>query len=118
MTEPIAEPGEVVSLQPFEAFESQRNTLFVKTDNVKINQLIIPAGANVPTHEAQGEIIIHCVEGRAKLFALGETHHLHAGQLLYLRINEPFSIHGIEDTSLLVTIVTAKRGLNVALIGE
>jgi quercetin dioxygenase-like cupin family protein len=118
-TEPISEPGEIVDLQPLEAaLGMQRNTLFVKTGNVKVIQLIIPAGANVPTHEAQGEIIVHCMEGRATLTALGEAHELNAGQLLYLRINEPFSIHGIEDTSLLVTIISAKRGSNVELIGE
>jgi quercetin dioxygenase-like cupin family protein len=119
MPEPLAEPGEIVDLRPLEAaFETQRNTLLVKTSDVKIIQLSIPAGANVPTHEAQGEIILHCVEGRALLTALGDAHDLNAGQLLYLRLNEPFSIHGIEDTSLLVTIIASKRGPGVELIGE
>ena len=119
MPEPLAAPGEIVDLRPLDAaFDTQRNTLLVKSSDVKVIQLIIHAGETVPTHEAQGEMIVHCVEGRASLTALGEAHNLEAGQLLYLCLNEPFSIQGIEDSSLLVTIIAAKRGSNVELIGE
>jgi len=117
--EPLAEPGEIVDLRPLAAaFDTQQNTLLVKSNEVRIIQLIVPAGVMIPTHEAQGEIILHCLEGRAAVASLGETHDLRAGQLLYLHINEPFAIHGIEDTSLLVTIIAAKRGSNVELIGD
>ena len=119
MLEPLTEPGEIVDLQPLDAaFDTQRNTLLVKSNDVKVIQLIVPKGEKIPTHEAQGEIIVHCIEGQASLTALGESHDLKAGQLLYLHVNEPFSIQGIDDASLLITIIAAKRGSNVKLIGE
>ena len=119
MSEPLAEPGEIVDLQPLDAaFDTQRNTLLVKSNDVKVIQLIVPKGEKIPTHEAQGEIIVHCIEGQASLTALGESHDLKAGQLLYLHVNEPFSIQGIDDASLLITIIAAKRGSNVKQIGE
>jgi quercetin dioxygenase-like cupin family protein len=119
MPEPLAEPGEVVDLRPLEAaFDTHQNILLVKTTNVTIFQQFIPAGGSLPTHEAQGEIILHCITGRATLTVLGESHELATGQLLYLRLNEPFSIKGIEHSALLVTIIAAKRGSNVKLIGE
>jgi quercetin dioxygenase-like cupin family protein len=118
-SEPLAEPGEIVDLRPLEAaFETHQNLLLVKTTHVKIVQHFIPAGSSIPTHEAQGEIIVHCVTGRASLTAHGESHELETGQLLYLHLNEPFSIKGIEHSALLVTIIAAKRGSNVELIGE
>ena len=119
MPEPLAEPGEVIDLRPLEAaFDTHQNILLVKTTDVKILQHFIPAGSSIPTHEAQGEIVVHCLSGRASLRALGESHELETGQLLYLHLNEPFSIEGIEHTALLVTIIAAKRGSSVELIGE
>jgi len=119
ISEPLVEPGQIIDLRPLGAiFDTDQNTLLVKTDGVKMFQQIIPAGRTIPTHEAEGEMIVHCVEGRASLTALGEEHYLQAGQLLYLHINEPFSIQGIEDTSLLMTIISAKRGSTVELIGK
>ena len=119
MSEPLAEPGEIVDLRLLGvACDTHHSTLLVKTVDVKIFQQVIPAGGKVPIHEAQGEMIVHCMEGRASLTALGEVHNLKTGQLLYLHINEPFSLHGIEHASLLVTIVAAKQGSNVQLIGE
>ncbi len=52
------------------------------------------------------------------LSAIEKTHELKAGQLLYLRINEPFSIQGIEQASLLVKIIAPKLGQSVELIGD
>jgi hypothetical protein len=52
------------------------------------------------------------------LAALEGTHELKAGRLFYFCINEPFSIRGIEDASLLVTIIAPKLGETVELIGN
>ncbi len=118
LPQPLAVPGEIVELRPLgSAFDSHPNALLVDTSQVKIVQLIIPAGVSIPTHEAQGEIIFHCLEGRAWLTALQVSHELIAGQLLYLHLDEPFSIQGIEQTSLLVTIISAWSGAEVKLIG-
>ena len=97
---------------------TRQKALLVKTVNVEIIHVVIPAGETIPTHEAQGEIILHCLEGRVSLSALEKTLELKAGQLFYFCINEPFSIQGIEQDSLLVTMVTPKLGQSAKLIGN
>jgi len=119
MTKPLVKPGETVDVRRIAAAPgTTRKTLLVKTVDVEIIHVVIPAGETIPTHEAQGEIILHCLEGRVSLSALGITHELKAGRLFYFCINEPFSIHGIEQASLLVTIITPKLGQSVELIGN
>jgi quercetin dioxygenase-like cupin family protein len=39
----------------------------------------------------------------------GKTHSLEAGKLLYLPTGEPHSVHGIEDASLLLTILRPRH---------
>ncbi|MBN2293938.1 MAG: cupin [Pirellulales bacterium] len=117
--QPHVKPGETVDVQQLAAEPIIRmQSLLVKTDNMQIVHLIIPAGETIPTHEAQGEVILHCLEGRVSFTALKYTHELKAGQLFYFHINEPISIQGIEHASLLVTIITAKLGQSVKLIGN
>ena len=118
MEMPPAKPGQIVFLHPLTASgETSSLTTFVKTPQVAVIQLIVPAGRDVPTHEVQGELIIHCLEGLFALSTLGKAYELKAGQLLHLLIDEPFSIRAIEDSSLLVTIVAAKTGGSIELIG-
>ena len=61
---------------------------------------------------------MHCIEGRISVQALNSTRELRANQLLYLGLNEPFSIAGIEDASVLVTIIAEWNGDKRKLIGE
>lgn len=118
MTEPIANPGQVVFVKPLDATGKMSDaTTLVRTRQVEVIQLVVPAGRTIPTHEAHGEILVHCLEGGVSLCALGEVHQLESGQLIYLSINEPFSIRGIENASLLVTIIAAKTGGSVELFG-
>jgi len=119
MTKPLVKPGETVDVRRLGAgLATRQKTLLVKTVNVEIIHVVIPGGETIPTHEAQGEIVLHCLEGRVSLVAFGKTHELEAGQLFYFCINEPFSIHGIEQASLLVTIIAPKLGQSVELIGN
>jgi quercetin dioxygenase-like cupin family protein len=118
MSKPIAIPGEAIVVAPADTTRmTSLATTLVRTSQVEVIQLIVPAGRNVPTHEAQGDLLVHCLEGRVSLAALGKDHQLKSGQLLYLTINEPFSIRGIENASLLVTIIAAKTGGSVQLFG-
>ena len=119
MTRLLATPGDIVDLRSLTTIQDTHQlTVLVKTQDVEIIQLIIPRGSKIPTYEAEGEIILHCVEGRISLAVLGEPHELRAGQLLYLALNEPFSIEALEHASLLVTIIAPKQGQEVELIGR
>lgn len=118
MTQPASMPGQTVFVQPLTATEEKsRQITLVKTPQVKVIQLIVPAGRDVPTHQAQGELLVHCLEGRVSLFALGNSYDLTPGQLLHLLIDEPFSIRGIDNASVLMTLIAAKTGGTIELIG-
>jgi len=84
--------------------ETKKN-LLVQTDAVKVVRLILPAGKEIPSHRAPGEITVQCLEGRVAFTAGENTYELEAGQLLHVGDKLPHALRGIEDASLLVTLV-------------
>lgn len=82
-----------------------RTTTLVKTKTQEIIRLVVLSGKDIPEHQVHGEIMVQCLEGRVT-FTQGDTrHYLEEGQLLYLAGEETHSLHGIEDASLLLTIL-------------
>jgi quercetin dioxygenase-like cupin family protein len=75
----------------------------VRTTAVEVIRLIVLAGQEVPRHRSRGEVIVHCLEGRVALTALGKAQALAAGTLLHLPAGEPYALIGIEDACLLLT---------------
>jgi quercetin dioxygenase-like cupin family protein len=101
-----ANPGEIVDVRPLGAALATTETrTLIKTKAIEVIRLVIPAGKEIPTHKAKGEIIVQCLEGKIDFTACGKTHNLEAGQLLYLPTGEPHSLRGIENGSLLLTIL-------------
>lgn len=106
MSIPHAIPGEVVDVRPLGAALATTVTkTLVKTDSIDVIRMVVPAGKEIPTHKAKGELIVQCLEGKIAFTACGKTHELEAGQLLYLPTGEPHSLRGIEDGSLLLTVL-------------
>jgi quercetin dioxygenase-like cupin family protein len=106
MALPHANPGDVVDVRPLGPVLATTGTsTLVKTDFIDVIRMVVPAGKEIPTHRAKGELVVHCLEGKIAFTALGKTHNLEAGHLLYLPTGEPHSLRGIEDGSLLLTIV-------------
>jgi quercetin dioxygenase-like cupin family protein len=119
MPHPYTSPGQIVDVPPLEkCFESERVTSVLKTDAVEVLRVFIPAGEAVPTYEAQGELILHCLEGAVRVSAHGVPHELAAGRLIYLVVREPFSLFGVENSILLATVLAPQRGPRVEVIGE
>ncbi len=67
---------------------------------------VIGAGKEIEEHEAKGEIGVQCLEGRVAFTAFGKT--LETGTLFYLPTGESHTVKGIEDASLLLTILLPK----------
>jgi quercetin dioxygenase-like cupin family protein len=108
--ETTANPGDLVDIRPLgSALVSADLRTLVRTDAVKVVRLIVRAGQEIPQHTSQGEIIVHCLEGRVALTALGTTRTLEAGTLVDLPASEPHSLKGIEDASLLLTILAPRH---------
>ena len=106
MAIPHAQSGEVIDIRPLGAALAQaRTTTLVKTKTLQIIRLVIPSGKDIPGHQAHGEITVQCLEGRIAFTAGNATRDLEAGQMFYLSSEEPHSLHGLEDSSVLLTIL-------------
>jgi quercetin dioxygenase-like cupin family protein len=106
MSVPHAKSGEVVEVGPLgPALASSRTITLAKTEHLEIIRLVIVEGKDIAEHRVEGEIIVQCVEGRVT-FKTGETEReLLPGQLLFLKGGETHSLHAIESSSVLVTIL-------------
>jgi quercetin dioxygenase-like cupin family protein len=103
---PHAKSGEAIDIRPLGSALSQaKTTTLVKTKTLEIIRLVVPSGKDIPGHRAHGEITVQCLEGRVAFTAGNRTQDLEAGQLLYLASEETHALHGIEDASILLTIV-------------
>ena len=110
MSTPHALPGEVVDVRPLGTdLATAATRTLVKSDSINVIRMIVPAGKEIPTHKAKGELIVQCLEGKIAFTACGKTHELEAGQLLYLPTGEPHSLRGIEDGSLLLTVLLPRE---------
>jgi quercetin dioxygenase-like cupin family protein len=103
-----AKSGEVISLRLGPALATSKTTTLVKTADMELIRLVLPAGKEIPSHKAPGEITVQCLEGRIALNAEEKTHELSPGQLVYLAAGLPHAVKGIENSSVLVTILLGK----------
>ena len=106
-----AKSGEVIQLPLGLALCNSKTTTLVKTNELELVRLVLPAGKEIPTHKAPGEITVQCLEGRVAFTVGSQTHELMVGQLLYLSAAEPHSVTAIEDSSLLVTMRLPKKSV-------
>ena len=73
---------------------------------LEVIRLIIPADKETcHHHEMAGEVMVHCLEGLITVQINGDSRVLEAGQMLYLSGGQPHSLSGIEDASVLLTIL-------------
>lgn len=101
-----ASPGDVVDLRPLgEGLADARSSAIVRTPSFEAMRLVVLAGAEIPTHKVPGRITLHCIEGRVRLGLTDASRELSAGDWLYLEGHEPHSVRGVEDASLLLTIL-------------
>lgn len=110
MSIPHASPGEVVDVRPLgAALAAAATRTLVKTDALDVIRMVVPAGKEISTHKAKGEMVVQCLEGKIAFTARGKTHDLEAGHMLVLPTGEPHSLRGIEDGSLLLTVLLPGR---------
>jgi quercetin dioxygenase-like cupin family protein len=110
MAIPHAKPDEVVDVRPLgSALASAQTKTLVRAEQVEVIRLVVPAGKVIEEHKAKGEIVVQCLEGRVAFTAFGKTQSLEAGKLLYLPTGEPHTVKGIEDASLLLTVLLPKH---------
>lgn len=106
MAIPHAQPGEVVDVRPLgPSLETAKTSTLIRTNDLEVIRLIVTADKEIPTHSAPGELIVQCLEGKVGFACLGQSHELEPGQILFLPAGVPHSVRGIDDGSLLLTIL-------------
>ena len=104
-----ANPGEIVDLQTWAADLPQEHTkAIVKTDEMELIRIVLPAGKGIPNHRVEGPITLQCVAGKIAITAMGTTQEINYDQLIHLMPGEAHSIKAIEDSVVLLTIVFKK----------
>ncbi len=101
-----AQPGEVIDARPLGAsLAGSRTIALLRTEDLELIRLVVPRGKEIPTHKSHGSATIQCLEGRVSLSTNEITQVLDPGRLVYLPAGEPHSLVGLDDASLLVTIL-------------
>ena len=101
-----AQSAEVIDVRPLgPALTNSRTTTLAKTDSLEIIRLVIPAGKDIAEHRVAGEITVQCLEGHVIFNFGGQRRDLLTGQLLFLEGDQPHSLHAVEHSSVLVTIL-------------
>jgi quercetin dioxygenase-like cupin family protein len=110
MAIPHARPGEVIDVRPLAAGIGDAKTqTIIKTNQLEVIRVVMPAGKQLPPHAVPGEITVQCLEGNAEVTAGQATRGLPAGSLLYLAAGSEHSLRAIDDSSLLVTILLSHK---------
>jgi quercetin dioxygenase-like cupin family protein len=102
-------PGEVVDLSAGAPLQTASATTLVKTDIVTVVRLVMPAGQETPPHHAAGELTVLCLAGRVMFTAHGKSQELDVGKFLYLPAAERHAVKAIDDSALLLTIVSREN---------
>jgi quercetin dioxygenase-like cupin family protein len=101
-----AKAGEIVDLSPKgAALAGERSTAIVKTDQFEAIRLIVPSGGILKSHKVSGRLMLHCLEGRVRLELAGGAIELKANEWVHLDGGAAHGVRGIEDASLLLTVL-------------
>ena len=112
MALPHARPGDVIDVQPLgESIEGTRSHALIRTQHVELMRSVLRRGEALPPHSVEGEVTVHCIEGRVRVEADAGDLELGTGQLVLLAGRDTHAVTALEPSSLLVTIL--RRGSDV-----
>lgn len=101
-----AAPGEVIDVRPLSgAIPSSSTKTLIKTERLEVIRLVLPAGKVIPSHKVAGEITVQCLEGCVEFTTSRGPRIIESGEMLYLSGDEEHALKGLEDASVLVTIL-------------
>jgi quercetin dioxygenase-like cupin family protein len=101
-----ARSGEVVDLRPLGgALKDATTQALVKSETFEAARLIVKAGKKIADHKVPGAITLHCLEGHVRIGLPDSILDLSEGGWVYLDGNTTHSVTGVEDSSLLLTIL-------------
>ena len=106
MAMPHAASGDLIDVGPLgEALAGSKTAVLVKTESMEVIRLVVPAGKDIPNHTSPGDLTVQCLVGAVDFTTGGRTQRLATGRMLYLTAGTLHALRGVEDATLLVTIV-------------
>lgn len=105
-----AAPAQTIDIQPLSGkLATSRTIVLVKTPTLEVIRMVLQAGERHSKHHVPGEITVQCLEGRIIFGVEDVPHELKAGQMLYLAGGQSHYVQGIENASILLTILLQKH---------
>ncbi len=109
MALPHASSGQIVDILSAEGkLPSAQSYALFKSAQLEVMRVVLPAGKAFPPHRVAGEITVQCLAGRVELDVDGARQVLRSGQLMYLDAGVQHGLVGLDDATVLVTIVLCK----------
>ena len=79
--------------------------MLFKSDDLELIRVVVAAGQELPVHAVAGEITLQCIEGSADVSCNAGVRRLAAGELIHLSGGDMHGVRGVQNASLLLTIV-------------
>jgi quercetin dioxygenase-like cupin family protein len=109
MALPHAALFDVVNVAPLgEKLIDTFSTSLIKTDQLQLLHLVLPAREDQPEHHVDQQCVIHCLEGDVEVVTPAGSRRLGAGELVVLPAREKHSVRARADSALLVTLLLDK----------
>ena len=106
MAQPHLAPGQLGSVLPLgDKLAQTPSYALLKAPQLEVIRVVLLAGKTMPGHQVAGEITVQCLEGTVEFSSGADKQTLRAGELVYLKGDVLHALRGIEDASVLVTIV-------------
>lgn len=103
MLEACPAPDRVIHIPLGPGIRDAKSGTLLKTNQLELIRLVIPAGKEIPPHRVPNEITVHVIEGRVQFSHDGQARELEAGDVLFLCPDETHSLKGLQDSTVLVT---------------
>jgi quercetin dioxygenase-like cupin family protein len=101
-----ANSGDVVEIRPpGTRIGDSPSTAIVRDGHIEVMRLLLPAGKSLPEHAVAGPMTLHCMEGVIDVRTDDTSRPMRAGELMYLAGGAAHSVHAIEDSFVLATLV-------------
>jgi quercetin dioxygenase-like cupin family protein len=101
-----ASSGQVIHLRASDGtLPTEQSHALFKSDRLEVMRLVLAAGQSMPMHRTAGESTIQCLAGRAEVSVGPIPRILGEGQLMYLASETDHAVTGLEDATLLVTLL-------------
>ena len=111
MAQPHLQSNTKVSVLPLgPGLVDARTTALLKGRQLEIVRIVLQEGKSMKEHKAPGEITVQCLEGCIEFRTPTAVRMLEAGDFIHLEAAVPHSLHGIQNSSALVTMVVGLPG--------